>query len=90
MSMSQNAGLGVYVHSLPGAFNVEFRGEGMPHKAKHVTIPGGAFGMECISRDGALQDDVRQNPPPVDLDYENWTNLVNEDGTLRGVLFLSE
>lgn len=62
----------------------------MPQKAKHITIPGGAFGMEYTSRDSALQDAVRQSSPPVELDYENWANLVNEDGTLRGVPFLSE
>jgi hypothetical protein len=90
MSMGRNARLGIYVQSLPSPFNVQFQGEGMPQEPKLVAIPPGTFGIEYTSERNALKEAVRQNPPDIELEYENWMNLINDDGTLKDVPFLSE
>jgi hypothetical protein len=91
MSVGRNSRLGIYVQSLPTPFQVEFEGEGTPKDPVLVSIPEGAFGMEyTLERGGGLKDAVRQSPPDIELDYENWMNLVNDDGTLKGVPFLTE
>ena len=90
MSMGRNSRLGIYVQSLPAPFQVEFQGEGTPKEPVVVSIPEGAFGIEYTMERGTLKDAVRQSPPDIELDYENWMNLVNKDGTLKGVPFLTE
>lgn len=90
MSLHPRSRLALYTKNLPSPFNVVFEGEGMSDGPRAVNIPPDVFGVEFVSDQGILKETVRQNPPEIELEYVNWTHLINEDGTLKGVPFESE
>ncbi|KAJ5056818.1 hypothetical protein J3E74DRAFT_293277 [Bipolaris maydis] len=59
--------------------NIECEGKGTSKNRVTVSIPEGAFGMEYTLERGTLKDA-----------YENRMNPVNDDGTLKGVPFLTD
>jgi hypothetical protein len=79
----------VWAQQLPNPFIVEFASDSGVVLSKELAIPEGSPGFNAFF-DGANVVVKGQALPNVELSFENWMNLLNEDGTLREVPFLRE
>ncbi|KAI0813571.1 hypothetical protein GGR55DRAFT_702649 [Xylaria sp. FL0064] len=84
----KNSIIGIHSAEIPEDFSVGFsvRGE---VKATSVLIPAGQYGI-ATRFDGLTVTQTPREPPEMDLQYENWLDLVNEDGTLREMPFTKD
>jgi hypothetical protein len=79
----------VWAQQLPTPFIVEFASDSGVISSKELAIPEGSPGFNAFF-DGANVVVKGQALPNVELSFENWMNLLNDDGTLREVPFLRE
>jgi hypothetical protein len=88
----ENSILTIWAQELPSPFFIEFvsgsDGEQLTDRQEFV-LPDEAPGLTFIF-DGADTQRQPQQFVNVDLNTENWLSLLNSDGTLKEVPFLSE
>ncbi|KAI0544533.1 hypothetical protein F4679DRAFT_591303 [Xylaria curta] len=85
----KNSMIGIHSTGLTEDFSVGFsvRGE---VKAMPVRIAPGQYGISTRFDGISAVTQSPRTPPEMDLQYENWLDLVNEDGTLREMPFMNE
>lgn len=92
MYASRKSRLLINAQQLPTAFQVEFVDEKNQKEQKRVVIPEGSFGISYTEagKGCAFKEEVYVTGPEMELQTENWMNLINEDGTMKGVPFTTE
>ncbi|RBR26039.1 uncharacterized protein FIESC28_01067 [Fusarium coffeatum] len=92
MRTNRNSRLLINSQILPKAFRVEFVSEQNQRELKEVEIPDDAFGISYIATGTgtAVKVDVIATGPNMEMQSENWMNLINDDGTLRDVPFTTD
>ncbi|RSL59402.1 hypothetical protein CEP54_007314 [Fusarium duplospermum] len=92
MRTNHNSRLLINSQILPEDFRVEFVSAQGDKEQKAVSIPEGAFGISYTSTrtKTAVEEEVLLTGPNMELQAENWMNLINEDGTLKTVPFTTD
>ncbi|KAL6786535.1 hypothetical protein J3E68DRAFT_446839 [Trichoderma sp. SZMC 28012] len=93
MRLNRGSRLLINAQILPEHFRVEFVGDMDQKDQKTVSIPDGAFGISYTSSGtgiAGIKEEVMPTGPEMEMQCENWMNLINEDGSLKSIPFTTD